>query len=490
MTDFPRILPGCLMVALVLTLTACFDGSDKTKGPNPPVARVQDHIIEQHGLIRNDEYYWLRDDSRQDPEVLSLLAAENQYATDYMAPLSGLQDQIYREITARLTNDDRSLAINDGSYAYHREFVPGGEQPVYFRTLRNSNHKSEIILDQNRLSSGHAFYAVGSWRTSPDDKLLAFTEDTVGRNQFRLRFRNLDSGEFLPDSIANVSDSIAWSADSRWIFYVRQDEQTLLPRQVYRHRLGTPVASDVLVYEETDRAFYTTVSASRSRSLILISSDSIDASELQFIPADQPESAPQMFQRREAGHRFVVRHLDGNFYILSNRDAPEYRLMIAADTVRSEPEKWRELMPYRPQVSLTDLEVFDRYIAVGETEAGLPRIRVMDRSEPAMPGHLISFPDPSYHALLAFNHDHQSEVIRYAYSSLRAPDSVYEYHPGLDHSYLLKQDEVVGDFDPVNYTVERLWIDARDGERVPVSLVYRTGLFRKGENPLYLEAYG
>lgn len=453
----------------------------------PPMARVEPKALTMHGDTRVDEYYWIRDDTRSDPEVIALLEAENAYAEKAMAHTAALQDALFDEIAGRLVEEDATVPVRQGDYYYHREFRAGGEYPVYLRRRADKSATAEVILDVNELSRGHDYYQVANWSVSFDDDVLAWAEDTVSRREYALRFKRLDTGESLPDRIENTSGDIAWANDQT-VFYVAREPETLLPYRVYRHRLGTERSSDVLVYEEHDPAFYTSVYTSRSEAFVVIAIQSTDSSEIRLIDANRPDTAPVVFLPREANHEYRIRHVSGTFYVITNWGARNFRLMGVAEDAIGDKRRWHEVIPHRPGVLLEDVEVFTDYLVVRERSGGLSHLRVIDRRSGEERD--LDFADPAYTVRLHSNPEVNTDKLRYVYSSLTTPETVYEYDMSRDTTVRLKQEEIKGDFDPSSYTSERIYITARDGTDVPVSLVYRTDRREPGENPLYIYAYG
>ncbi len=452
----------------------------------PPVAKVEPVTYSIHGHDRVDNYSWIRDDRRSDPQVLALLEAENNYTRQMMAHSSRLQDELYTEITARLTSEDSTVPVKRGDYLYHREFRSGGEYPVYLRRgLEESS--PEILLDVNKLAEGHDYYNVGNWVVSKQD-VLAFATDDVSRRIYNIEFKNLKTGEMLPDVIGNASTSLAWANDGKTIFYVRKNPETLLPNRVYKHQLGKPVSSDQLVYEETDQSFYTSVYKTRSEEYVVISLQSTDSSEIRLIDADAPDSSMQIFLARENDHEYQVRHVKGSFYIRTNWLADNFRLMKVDDRHLGDKALWQGVVEHKNDVLIQDVEIFDDYLVVDERFDALTRLRVIDRNTGN--SNVVKFLDPAYTVHLHSNPEINATSVRYVYSSLTTPRSVFDYDMRTGISTLLKRDEVVGDFDPGLYKSERIAITSRDGTKVPVSLVYRKNLKTKGKNPLYAYAYG
>ncbi len=478
--------PGWLW--LVLVLTGCGHEAGHDARIPPPSARLMPTPLTAHGDVRVDDYYWVRDDSRQDQDVRSLLQAENDYTRAMMAADEAVQAQIFTEMTARLRVDDTTVPVKEGDYLYHREFRAGGSYPVYVRQRNEPTAEPEVILDVNELSRGHDFYEVGNWAVSEGEDILAFAEDTRARNQFTIRFRDLDTGEYFADRIEGVESDLAWANDDKTLYYVRKDPVTLLPYQVYRHQLHTDAASDVLVYEEPDHGFYTSVYRTRSDAFVVISLQSTDASELRLIDLNKPGEAAAVFLPREPAHEYRIRHVPGMFYVITNWNARNFRVMQVADDAIGDKSLWREVIPHRSDVLIQDIEVFKDYLAVHEQVDGLPRFRIIDRNTGME--RQISFPDPAYTASFHSNPDVNSTRLRYVYSSLTTPATVFDYHMADGTTERLKVDPVEGDFDPANYTARRLFITARDHTRIPVSLVYRTASWAKGTNPLYVHGYG
>ena len=477
-----------IFLAAILLLVGCGSGEKTMNDLVPPVAQQREKILSIHGHDRVDEYYWIRDDKRTDPDVLKLLADENAYTKAVMADSEQLQSELFDEMSNRLAAEDRTVPVLTGKYLYFREYHEGGEYPVYIRAPADTPGDEEVILDANSLSEGHEFYQIGNWSVSPGEDLLAYAEDTVSRREYTIRFKDLGSGQRLEDEIQNVAPSIAWAADNRTVFYVDKNPDTLLPYRVYRHKVGTARSEDVLVYEEMDDAFYTSVYTTRSRKYIVISLGSTDSSEIRLLKADAPESSPTVFLSREDDHEYRLRHIDGMFYIRTNWMATNFRLMKVEDDNIGDKSKWQEVIPHRQDVLLKDVEIFIGHIVVVEQINGLPRLRIIALDD----GHvrLVNFPDPAYTVRLHSNPEVDTHLLRYVYSSLTTPESVFEFNMESGESVLLKEEKVLGGYDRTRYRSERIVFTARDGVRVPVSLVYRTDLFKRGTNPIYIYAYG
>jgi len=504
----------------MLLTTACDDtGKPELTGTLAPDAAIKSRTLTLHGVDRVDDYYWIRDDTRSDPEVLALLEQENVYTREMMKHTSDLQDRLFSEIAGRLTTNKKTVPVKKGNYEYHQEYRDGSEYPVYLRRMvvPQRHGAAETILDVNKLSRGHAYFSVDNWSVSPDEKFLSYVEDKVSRRQYTLRVKNLASGEILPDTIKNVSTSIAWSGDSKSLFYVAKDPQTLLPNKVFRHRLGTDTHDDELVYEEKNPEFYTSLSQTRSGKFVAISISSTDSTEIRLITAADPSAPLKIFLPREPAHEYRIRHIGHQFYVLTNWQAKNFRLMEVEERLIGDKTNWKDVLPPRADTLIQDVEVFDRFLVTRESSGGLSRLRVLSRGPQVEPvqaesstsdqpeswlenksetivgatlDKVLEFPDAAYATFLSSNPDPKSTRLRYFYSSLVTPGTDFEYDMVNDTTVVLRQDKVLGDFDSENYTSKRIFITARDGKQVPVSLVYRKDLWQRGENPLYLNAYG
>lgn len=470
----------------LLFLVGCSEEDKPISEFTPPVAAQKDKVLTSHGHERRDEYYWIRDDSRSDPEMLALLEAENAFTRQSLAHLETPRRELFNEISSRMPTSEQSVPVRQGDYLYYREFREGGEYPLYLRAPVDNPSDDQVILDANVLSKDHAYFSVGNWSVAPDQNLFAYAEDTVSRREYDLRIKRLDKQELLADTISGVSPDFAWANDNQTIFYVEKHPLTLLPYKVMRHCLGHD--EDSLVYEESDDTFYTEVYKTRSKRFVVIELDHTDSTEIRLIDANNPAEAPAVFLPREPDHRYRVRHIGDQFYILTNWQASNYRLMTVPEDAIGAKDQWTEVIAHRDDVMLEDVEVFDEFLVVQERENGLSRIRVIHRE--TLEERFISFDDPTYAAWLHSNPNIDTHLLRYGYSSLTTPESVYEFNMRTGASTLLKQDEVVGSFDPDHYRSERHWFKARDGVEVPISLVYHVDKYQPGSNPAYLYAYG
>jgi len=462
----------------------------------PPAAAMRPHPVHSPFGERSDPYYWLRDDSREDPAVLAHLAAENAYRRSCMAAAAALENSLFEEIVARLRQDDASVPYFKQGYWYYMRYETGREYPIFARRKQSLDAPEQIMIDANEFAAGHDYYQIGALEVSPDARTLAFCEDIVGRREYRLRFIDLASGAIGAAAIDDVEADLAWANDSRTLFYVAKDPETLLGLYVKKHRLGTDPAGDELVFEQTDKSFYTGVVKSKSERFVFIHMESTVASEWRYADADDPALGFTLFQAHERDHEYQIEHCGDCFVIRSNWQAPNFRLLRVRIGEESSRAAWRELLAHRHDVFIHDFEVFDRFLAISVHSGGLRKIQILP-----LPAHaaapatacgdlLIDGGEPAYAADLGDNPAMDTEILRFTYSSLTTPTCTYDYNVRTGERLLLKRDPVQGDFDPAHYRTEFLFAPAADGSRVPVSIVYRKGLVQDGSAPLLQYAYG
>ncbi len=475
--------PGMILKTLALLLLAA---SGVTETPAPPVAAAKPYaVVSPHGT-RNDPYYWLRDDTRSRPEVLDHLKAENAYYEAMSAPYRALTETLAKEMIGRLKEDDSTVPYKDKDYLYSRRYEAGKEHPIHVRRPVGSD-KEQILVDANREAEGKEYYRLVGRAVSPGQDLLAFTEDTRGRFQYTLRFREIATGRDLPERISGLQAQVAWG-DNQTVYYVENDPVTLLSTRVKKHVLGTDPKSDPVVYEEKDTSFYLGVGRTGDERYILIGLDSTVASEVRFIDTRDPSGTLRVLAPRETGVLYAAEHVGGRWVIKTDWEAPNFRLMTVADADAGSKAKWRELMPHDPKVFLENFAVFEDYLAVGERSEGLKRLRYAPWADL---GRWTRVPSDEPASTQGFdvNAEQGTPKLRYAYSSMTTPNSIYELDMRTGERTLLKRQPVPG-YDPAGYATERVWATARDGARVPVSLVYRKGFARNGTAPLYQTGYG
>ena len=458
--------------------------------PEPPRARVAPTRLEAHGVVRVDDYYWLRE--RDNPEVTAYLEAENEHTRAVMEPTEALQETLFAEIKARIKQTDMSVPYREGDYTYYTRYENGREYPIYCRRQIETPQASarpseEVLLDVNLLAEGHDYCAVSGRQVSPDQYLIAYAIDVEGRRIHTIRIKDLRTGKTLVDELTGVTSNLVWANDSRTLFYASQDPETLRWFRVYRHRLGTAQADDTLVFEETDETFNCEVGKSRSKRYLLIVSYQTLSTEYRYLDAESPDGSWVVFLPRVRDHEYHLDHYRDRFYIRTNRDARNFKLMEAADG-QSDPDAWITLIPHREDVLLGAFELFTDHLVVQERRGGLVHLRVCPWEGEA--AHDIAFDEPIYDAYLSTNRVPDTAVLRFGYESLTTPASTYDYDMVTRTRTLRKREEVLGGFDPSHYRTERLEATAPDGESIPISLVSRVDTARDGTNPLLLYGYG
>lgn len=469
--------------------------------PTPPDAEKKPHVVKApFGAERQDEYYWLRDDSRKDAAMLGYLNAENAYADAVLAPTRPVQDKLYEEIVARIKQDDASVPYRDRGWWYYSRFETGKDYPVHARrkdapgidalSIQQANAAGdfvgeEVLLDVNALAAGKDYYSVGDFEVTPDNKILAYADDSNGRRQYTIRFRNLATGQAYPETIAGVSANLVWADDNKTLFYVENDPETLLTVRVKKHVLGTDPTLDPVVYEEKDDSFYMGIDRTRDEQYIVIGMSSTVSDELRYAPAADPREfkvlAPRArdveYDADHFGGRWVIRTNDGK--------ATNFKLVTAADGATSRKD-WQDWIAHRDDVLVEGFELFDGFTAIAERSAGLERVRLLKPNGE----EYIKADESAYSMGLDVNSEHDTDWVRYSYTSMTTPATVYELNVKTGERRLLKRQPVLGGYDPANYVTERLWATARDGTKIPVSIVYRKGFEKNGKAALLQYAYG
>ncbi|MBX3251530.1 MAG: S9 family peptidase [Myxococcales bacterium] len=480
----------------------------------PPVAKLVPYEVRApHGHVRQDPYYWMRSDERDDPEVLAYLEAENAYTAAELAPLAEFRQALFREIVARIPQDDASVPYRLDGYWYYSRYETGKEYPIHCRRQGTLEADEQVILDANAAAEGHDYYDARGLRPSPDGKLLAYAEDTVSRRIYTVRFRDLESGATLTDEIPGTSGQVVWSTDGQTVFYVRRDARTLRAHQVWRHRLGTPPADDALVFDEADEEFYVSIFPSRSREYVMIGSYQTLSHEYRYVPAREPTATPTVLLPREPNHEYDANHAHGRFYIRTNWEARDFRLMSVEPARSADKAAWREEIPARDGVFFEGFELFATHLAVNERRDGILRLALMPWKVDAPPGRRaprgaradradrasareIPMEEQAYWTGFGMNSELESPFLRFEYTSMTTPRSTYDYDLRSGERTLRKREEVVGDFDPARYVTHRVDVPARDGTLVPVSIVHRRDLWAgeqrdpSAPRPLLLYGYG
>jgi oligopeptidase B len=452
----------------------------------PPTAKIIPFELEKHGDVRVDEYYWLRE--RENPEVIAYLEAENEYTEAVMAGTKDLREKLFEEIKGRIKQTDLSVPFKLDDYFYYTKTEEGKEYPIYARKKGSLEADEQIMIDVNEVAEGHGFTSVPRPRVSYGQDIMAFAADTVGRRFYTIRFKNLDTGQLLDDKIEPVTSNMAWANDNRTLFYTKQDPVTLRSYQVYRHVLGTDPADDELVYEEPDEEFGCYVQKTKSKRYIIIGSYQTLSNEYRYLAADDPAGEFMVFLPREPEHEHNIDHFGDHFYIRTNDGGAENFKLMRTPVDRTGKSNWEDVIPHRDDVLLEYAEIFRDHLVIAERKEGLVQMRVRPWS--GEDEHYLDFGEPAYLAYVSTNPDIDTNILRYGYTSMTTPNSVFDYNMDTREKELLKQEEVLGGFDSADYVTERLYAPARDGVRVPVSVVYRKGTEKNGDNPLLLYAYG
>lgn len=464
--------------------------------PAPPVAAKQPHTVKApHGAQRQDEYYWLRDDKRKNPQMLAYLNAENAYADAVMKPLKPLEDALYGEIVGRIKQDDSSVPYRERGYWYYTRFETGQDYPIHARRKGDMQAAEEILLDVNVMAKGKDYFNVGAMEVSQDNRILAWADDAVGRRQYVIRFKNLDTGEIYPDTIEGVSTDLVWADDNKTLFYIENDPETLLTVRVKKHVLGTPASSDALVYEEKDDSFYMGLGRTRDDAYLCIDVHSTVSSEMRCAPAADPKEFA-VLAPRERDVEYQADRLDGRWVIRTNapgadgKPAPNFKLVVAPDGARSRKE-WKDWIAHRDDVFIEGFELFDGFTVVSERSDALERLRLIHKGPDGKDGkeEFVKADEPAFSMGLSVNSEHDTPWLRYSYTSLTTPATTYELNILTGERRLLKRQPVIG-YDPEKYVTERFWATARDGVKVPVSLVYKKGFQKNGKAAMLQYAYG
>ena len=475
-----------LVVALLLsTLTLATVMAQDGKSPmmlQPPNTEKKPKVTEINGERLVDNYFWLREKSN--PEVIAHLEAENAYAAAVMKPTEALQEKLYNEILSHIKQTDVSVPYRWGDYFYYTRTVEGQQYPIYCRKHGSPAAPEQVLLDLNEMAKGQKFMSVGSFAPSDDGNILAYSTDNTGYRQYTLHFKNLKTGELLPDHMERVDD-VAWITDNKTIFYVTEDEVSKRNDKLWRHVLGTDKYE--LIYDEKDELFDIGVDRTRDKALILLGAFSKTSTEFRYIPANDAQATWKIIVPRQADHEYDVDHRGDLFYIRTNKGAKNFRIVTAPVADPAE-KNWKEFIAHRPAVKLESLDLFSDHAAVSEWENGLQQIEIVNFEDNTR--HRIAFPEPVYAAGLAANHEFNTSLVRYNYQSLTTPSSVFDYDMNTHKATLLKQQEVPGGFDKANYKTERVFATAADGTKIPMSVVYRRNVKLDGSAPLLLYGYG
>ena len=482
-----------MKVKLCVVSLSLFGCMSKIK--TPPDAIIKPHELTMHGDTRIDNYYWMRltdeqknakDPDQQTQDVVEYIDQENQYTQSNLSHTKKLQNTIFDEMVSRIKKDDESVPYLKNGYYYYSRYEKDKEYRIHCRKKGSLDAKEEILLDENILAKGYDYFSIGGLSISPNNKWLAFGVDTVSRRVYEIRFKNLESGDILDETIENSTGGVAWANDNETVFYTSKNETTLLGEKIWRHKIGSNNL-DKMVYHETDETFYNGVYRSKSGKFIIIYHSSTLITDYQILNADNPNGKFIRFTPRDFDHEYSIDHYNDKFYIITNWKAKNNRLMQTPDT-KTNISNWREVLPQRDTVHLLSLEVFKDNLVINERKQGLRQLRIINQQS-GDDGY-IEFDEEAYTSWISVNEEFDTDILRFSYSSLVTPTSTYDYNMNSGERTLLKQSEVVGGYDPKQYMSKRMYATARDGNTIPISIVYRSDKKDTQAQNLLLYGYG
>lgn len=486
-----------ILTTLLLTPPAM---SQSTPEPaTPPIAKIVPHKLEKHGHERIDNYYWLRE--REDQEVIDYLNAENDYLKAEMKPYQAGVDKIFEETKARIKQDDSSVPYEYQGYTYYTRYEEGKQYPIHCRKKAGqaNEHPEEILINVNEIAEGHSFCRVSGIKVSTNSELLTFAVDFQGRRIFTQKFKRLTDGTMLPDEIENVTGNTVWANDNKTVFYTRQDPETLRWDRIYKHKLGGNAEQDSLVFKEEDEEFSCYVTKSRSKEFVFIGSEQTLSSDVRYLKASDPDGEFTVFENRAPDHEYDVDHYGDSFYIRTNWDAKNFRIMRCSSTPdasgksRTGKEAWEVVIPHSDEIFNEGIDLFRNFATVEQRQNGLTEIVVVPMVNGSLAldqSHKLDFGEPTYSAGTSPTPDPETDWLRFGYTSMTTPSSVFQYNMATKKKKLLKENPVLGTFDKSNYKTDRLWATARDGVKVPISLVYHRDTKLDGTAPCLEYAYG
>lgn len=461
----------------------------------PPTAAKQPKELVLNGDTRVDNYYWMRlsDEQKtsntpdqQTQEVVSYLEAENSYTNTQLSATDSLQSVLYEEMVGRISADDQTPPYLENGYYYYRRYEKGREYPIYCRK-KTLDGPEEIMLDVNEMATGYEFYNVSGLSVSPNNNILAYSVDTLSRRIYVTKFKNLETGEMLEDEITFSEPGMAWASDNKTVFYTAKNSVSLLSEEIKRHKLGTPVADDPVVYKEEDPSYYIGCYRSKSGEFIIIYNSATLSSDYHILKSDNPTGAFTQFTPREKVHEYSISHFKDKFYVVTNWDATNFRLM-EVDENNTDKSNWKEVVPHRSDVLLSGIEIFQSYLVLEERKEGLSKLRVMIPKSGV--DYYIPMEESAYAARISTNAEFETPILRYGYSSMITPYTTYDFNMKTKERTLVKQEEVVGGHDPSQYEVERIMVGSHDGKEIPMSIVYKKGFKKDGNSPFLLYGYG
>ncbi len=479
-----------IYLILTLILSACMQKSTIPKATKKP------YEMTEHGNTRIDNYYWMRltDDQKsakkydnQTTEVVEYIEDENSYLESNLSHTKNFQNDLFEEIVGRIEKDDESVPYFDNGYFYYSRYESGKEYAIHCRKKGSLDGQEEILLDENILADGFDYFAIGGRRVSPDNKWLAYGVDTLSRRIYEIHFKNLETGEVLETTIPNSSYGVAWANDNKTVFYTSKNEITLLGEKIWRHKMGSKSSNDKLIYFEKDDTFYTGVYRSKSGKFIIIYHQSTLVSDYQILNADSPDGSFKKFTKRGTEHEYSIDHYNDKFYIITNWKAKNNRLMETPDK-RTSMSNWKEVISHRDDVHLLGMEIFKNHLVLNERKNGLRALRVIHQKSGK--DEYLDFGEETYTASISVNEEFDTNILRYSYTSMVTPRSTYDYNMDSGTFDLMKEQKVVGGYDKSLYHSERIYAIGRDGNKVPISMVYKKDMKKDAQQNLLLYAYG
>ncbi len=493
-----HIMPAIIIAALVIS--SCNNKNEESKMTTTaykwadslaaPVAEKKAKELIAHGDTRIDNYYWMNDYFKKGPDstkVVEYLKAENAYYDTMMSGTKTLQENLYTEMKARIKEKDESVPTFKNGYFYYSRVVEGKDYFVYCRKKGTLQAAEEVLLDVNAMAEGHNYFSATGFDVSIDNKLLAYGVDMLSRRQYDIYIKNLETGEIYKDKIPNTEGDPVWANDNLTLFYTAKNPVTLLSEKIKRHKFGTDAATDKTVYEEKDPSNYIGVGKSKSDKFILITSQATLSSEVRWIDATKPEGTFTVFQPRMKEVLYNVDHANNKFYIRTNLQAKNFKVMTC-DEMKTDSASWKELIAHNDKVLIQGFDLFKNYMAISERKDGLTQIHILNTKDNS--SHYLKFDEAAYAAGISNIPDYNTDVMRYNYTSLTTPNSVYDYNMVTKEKKLMKQQEVIGSFKPADYVTERVMATAKDGTKIPISIVYKKGFNKDGNAALMLYGYG
>ena len=486
-----------IMAVILMAITSCNNKSIELKTsykwPDSiaaPVAEKKAKELVAHGDTRIDNYYWMNDYFKKGPDsnkVVEYLTAENKYYDTMMAATKTFQDNLYTEMKARIKEKDESVPFFKNGYFYYNRVVEGKDYFVYCRKKGDMNAAEEVLLDVNAMAEGHNYFSAIGFSVSMDNKLLAYGVDVLSRRQYNICIKNLETGEMLKDLVPNTEGDPVWANDNQTLFYTAKNPVTLLSEKKKKHKLGSDASTDKVVYEEKDQSNYIGIAKTKSDKYIFITSEATLSSELRYIDANKPDVAFVVFQPRMKEVLYSIDHANDKFYIRTNDHAKNFKLMTC-DENKTDSPNWKELVAHNNDILIQGFELFRNFIAISERKNGLTQLHIINTQNNA--SHYLAFDEPTYTASVTYNPDYNTDLLRFNYTSMTTPSSVYDYNMLSKEKKLMKQQEVLGGFDTKEYITERLYASAKDGTKIPISIVYKKGFNKDGNAPLMLYGYG